>query len=233
MVDAENVMFSFTFGGQQFREKLCFCKGMHEIPVGDMPIIGILGNKFMQKHNLVIDYVDGSLHTSEVDPSNLSISDCDFFFPMEIGLSHYGLPVVAIRQNGTDIAMVADTGASENAIARQSLEEYSFNHSAIESQSLMNGMAGNGVLADEAMVDFNLVTLKEDDHAIITHNEHFMVLPYYIIPSIKIEKGEYKGEYLQPVEGIISSEFMAKHGWILDFGAKIIYKLKESIKEAV
>lgn len=233
VVDAENVMFSFAFGGHQFHEKLCYCKGMHEIPVGDMPIIGILGNKFMQKYGLVIDYLDGSLHSSEVNPCNLAISDCEFFFPMEIGLSNYGLPVVDIRQNGNDIAMVADTGATNNAIAKQSLDEYAFSHSALESKSEVNGMVGNSVVADEAMVDFNLVTLKEKEHSEISFNEHFMVLPYYIIPSVKIENGDYKGEYLPPVEGIISSAFMAKHGWILDFGAKIIYKLKEPLKEAV
>lgn len=35
-----------------------------------------------------------------------------------------------------------------------------------------------------------------------------------------------KGEPLPPIEGLISSEFMAQQGWVLDFGAQIIYKPK-------
>jgi hypothetical protein len=77
----------------------------------------------------------------------------------------------------------------------------------------------------EAMVNFYLLTMKGDCVVGIFHHDLFKVSPHYIYTP---QEGLYDedGEQLQPVEAIICSPFMAKEGWILDFGAKIIYKRK-------
>jgi hypothetical protein len=43
------------------------------------------------------------------------------------------------------------------------------------------------------------------------------------------------GKQLPPIEALISSSFMAKQGWVLDFGAEIIYRRKSPalLKDAV
>ena len=51
------------------------------------------------------------------------------------------------------------------------------------------------------------------------------IYPDYLLSSDKLERDE-NGEPLPPVDGLISSEFMAKQGWVLDFGAGIIYNKK-------
>ena len=66
------------------------------------------------------------------------------------------------------------------------------------------------------------------------HRSLFKVIPHYIynLPQDSCDKD---GEPLPPVEAVICSPFMAKEGWILDFGAEIIYRRKSTVllKDAV
>jgi len=212
-------------GSHQIREDFDLCNDFHLWNHGGMNIIGIIGTSLLCKYGLVIDYSEGTLHTSNVNPGNLAISDCDYFFPLEIGLNCYRLPVVAISQNDVEVVMLADTGATNNAIAQQSLKDKGFNHSYLDSKDVMNGLVG-GVEVDQATVDFNLLTLvSNNDVAEVSHQDHFMVMPHQIISSEDVGC-DVNGEQIPPVEGLISSDFMAKQGWALDFGAKIIYKRK-------
>ena len=224
-IESTQVQFSFVLGSHQIREDFCLCNDSHIWNQCGMTIIGIIGTTFLCRHNLVIDYNEGTLHTSDVNPENLSISDCDYFFPMEIGLKCYRLPVVAIKQNDAEVVMMADTGATNNSIAKQSLKDKGFSHSYLDSKDVMNSLVGI-VEVDQATVDFNLLTLDaKGDVAEVSHHDHFMVMPHHIIPSEETGCDE-NGEQIPPVEGLISSDFMAKQRWVLDFGAKIIYKRK-------
>ena len=90
LIATDSVRFSFVFGGIQYCDKFCIYEDYQCEKVEDIPIIGILGNEFMQKHSLVIDYNEYTLHSSNATPENLNISECDFFFPMGIGLDYYG-----------------------------------------------------------------------------------------------------------------------------------------------
>lgn len=224
-METNKVEFSFVLGSRQICEVFYLYEDFHNSVLPDMSIIGIIGINLLCKLGLVIDYTEGFLHTSTVNPSNLTIADCDYFFPLEIGLNCYGLPVVAIRQNDADLVMLADTGATNNVIAIQSLNENGFKHSYLGCKDSITGLNG-GVEVDQAIVDFNLLTLDENnDEAETSHHDLFMVMPCYIIQSDEAGYDE-NGEPLPPVEGLISSEFMAQQGWALDFGARIIYKRK-------
>ena len=225
IVETTKVEFSFVLGNHQLQDDFFLCDVFHNMALNDKSIIGIIGTNFLRNHNLVIDYADGSLHTSNANPSNLVIADCDYFFPLEIGFNYYGLPVVAIRQNGTDLVMVADTGATDNMIAVQSLRDNGFKYSYLDSKDIVSGLNGD-IEVDQATVDFNLLTLDENNNANeVSHNNLFKVSPNFLIPSDELGRDK-NGEPLPPIEGLISSEFMAKQGWVLDFGAGIIYKKK-------
>ena len=54
---------AFTFEGKQFIEPFCISDNDNYIPsnVGGLPIIGILGNLFLQNYNLSIDYSNTTL----------------------------------------------------------------------------------------------------------------------------------------------------------------------------
>ena len=224
MVQTSLAKSHFAFGGKQFHESFCIYGNDMELPakIGDLPLLGILGNLFMQQNHLTIDYSDYTLHTSDVNPENLSISDCEFFFPMEIGMERYNLPVLALRKNDDVIVLLADTGATNNMIAAQSIEDFGLNCRFLESTDVISGIAGSTEVHD-AMMDFSLLTYTEGDPGVVHREDLFKVTPHYIITP---EAGECDkdGELLPPIVGIIGSPFMAKEKWALDFGAGLIYR---------
>ena len=226
MVTTSLAKFHFVLGGEQFHESFCIKEGDIQIPskIDGMPIIGILGNLFMQKYRLAIDYSDYTLHMSNVTPANLPISECDFFFPMEIGLERYGLPILAVRQNGNDLVALADTGATGNMIAMQSITDNGFDCRYLGTSDTITGIGGETEVKD-AMMKFCLLTLTESETDVVYHEDVFKVTPHYMITP---EEGlcDKNGVQLPPVVGIIGSPFMAKEGWVLDFGVKYIYKKK-------
>ena len=218
--------FHFVLGGEQFHESFGITEGDINIieKVDDLPLVGVLGNIFMQQHNLAIDYSDYTLHTSDVNPDNLPISACDFFFPMEIGLERYGLPVLAIRQNGSDLVAMADTSATDNMIAMQSIKDNGFDCQVLDTTDVISGIGGEMEVRD-AKMRFSLLTLTEDDTEVVNHEDSFKVTSEYMITPEE-GKCDKNGVQLPPVVGVIGSPFMAKEGWVLDFGVKYIYKRK-------
>lgn len=229
----EYVNFSFAFGGSQFHEE--FGINAVNLPklVGDLQIIGILGIDFMQRHQLVIDYSDFTVHTSDITPENLNINDCDFFTPMTIGLKYYNMPLLSMHQNGKEIMVLADTGASNNMLASQTIADNSFECHYLDSTDIITGLAGN-IETKEAIVNFNLLTLIGDEIGKLAYHDLFKVTPNYIYTPMD-DCCDEEGEPLPPIEAIICSPFMAKEGWILDFGAEIMFKRKREtcFKEAV
>lgn len=233
VLNAKNVRFSFALGGKQFTDTFCLSNQCLPIKMEGMDVIGILGIPFFIQHQLVIDYHDFTLHTSEISPNNLSTSDCDFFFPMEIGLQFYDLPVLSIKQNGKELVTLVDSGATDNMIAEKTLNDNGFNYKRTRGKDTMNGVTGQ-IDVNKALVGFNMLSLLGDDIVEISRYEPFAVLPCNVFTP-KNDESDTNGEQLPPIELLIGSPFLAKEGWILDFGAKIIYKRKSSdhLKEAV
>ena len=222
MVSVDYVNFSFAFGGSQFSEVFGISNINLPKVIGELQIIGILGIAFMQQHNLVIDYDNFTIHTSDVNADNLRINDCDFFVPMSLGLKYYNMPLLFMYQNGKEIIALADTGASNNIVASQTITNNGFECQYLDDMDTIIGLAGS-VDMKEAMVGFNLLTLKEDDVEVLSHNELFKMAPHYVYVPKEGECDE-NGKQLPPIEAIISAPFMAKEGWLLDFGSRIIYK---------
>lgn len=226
-LEVKEVDFSFAMGGRLYHEEFLVSDQCNQLPQikGKYPTIGILGNIFFLKHNLAVDFSDFTLHTSHATPENLPISDCEFFFPMEIGLKSYGLPVLSIRKDGKDIVAMADSGATNNMIASQTIEEHGFDCQYLEKTEEVLGLTGE-IETPKAMIGFSLLTLAEDDKVCeVSHKETFNIFPRYIMVPKK-KNSDNNSEQLPPVEAMISSTFMAKEGWVLDFGIKFIYKRK-------
>ena len=233
VLNAKNVRFSFALGGKQFTDTFCLSPQSLPIKMKGMDVIGILGVPFFIQHQLVIDYHDFSLHTSEVSPNNLSTSDCDFFFPMEIGLHFYNLPVLSIKQNGKELVTLVDSGATDNMIAEKTLNDNGFDYKRTKGKDTMNGVKGQ-IDVNKVLVGFNVLSLMGDDIVEISRYEPFAVLPCNVFTP-KNDESDTNSEQLPPIELLVGSPFLANEGWILDFGAKIIYKRKSSdhLKEAV
>ena len=217
---ADFVHFSFSFGGEQFNEDFGIDKDCHLGNVEDLPIIGLLGNKFMQQHGLVIDYSDYTVHTSDIHLTGLCASYCDFIFPMETGLKNYGFPVLAIHHDETDAAVLADTGSSANVVSTQCISQCDLKCEYKDENETLNGLKGTSE-ARWANVSFNLLTLREDCAESIPFHDSFMVINHPVA-----EGYVFNDDVSQPIEGLIGSPFMAKEGWTLDFAQKVIYKRK-------
>ena len=233
VMKSNNVRFSFAMGGRQFHDTFCLSTNALPIQVKGMKVVGILGIRFLKQHGLVIDYSDYSLHTSCVNPDNLSISDCDYFFPMEIGLNNYGLPVVAVIQNKKEIVALVDTGATSNMIAKQTVNSHNFNCSRTNEKDVMMGITGE-VEVEEAIIKFNLATLTGTSIKQLSRHANFYLLPHYVFTPSE-EFCDAKDEQRPPIEVAIGSPFMARQGWVIDFGAKIIYRRRKTnaLREAV
>ena len=223
-MDTDVVKFSFALGGRLFQDTFSLCTRPLPVHVEGMKVIGILGVSFMQQHRLVIDYYDFTLHTSDVNPGNLRISDCDFFFPMEIGLKHYSVPVISIKQKGKDLVTLIDTGSFENMIAEQAMVENAFKCQRIDEKHVIYDIIGKFEV-EEACVRFKMVSLGENRIFEQVKYDRFSVLSHNIFTPKENDCDE-NGEQLPPIELLIGSYFMALEGWTLDFGAKIMYKLK-------
>lgn len=224
IVTLRTIRFSFALGGKYFHE--VFCVNDNRLPQidGDCPIIGILGINFMQQYGLAIDYSNFTFHTSDVRPDNLKVSDCDFFFPMEIGLKYYGLPIMRMGQGEKEIVAIADTGSTNNMIAEQSLSNNSFHCEYLDSMDIIRGLS-NTVETKDAIVKFDLLSLRGTEESAIEYKDIFKVHSQYFIET-DVDDCDEDGVQVPPVAALIGSPFMAKEGGVLDFGANIIYKRK-------
>jgi hypothetical protein len=155
---------------------------------------------------------------------------------MGYGLVYYGIPLLAMIQGEKQIFTMADTGASFNVIAKQTINVNGFEYQYMGETDSISGLCGSETEAENAIVRFKLETMKGGDGAFddISYNSQFKVIPHYpyTLPQGSSDKN---GLLLPPVEAIISSPFMAKEGWVLDFGADIVYKRKnkDCLKETV
>lgn len=225
VITAKNIHFSFALGGAQFQEQFCLLdETNHENCVEMPPIIGILGLRFMMKHHLVIDYSDFSFHASNVSHNNLSTSDCDFFFPMGIGMKYYNLPVLALVQDDWELVALVDTGAECNVISSSVLSEDGIKCQFLEGIDTIYGMAGF-LEVQTAELDFGLLNVKETETEEIKRKDCFKIIPHVVKDPIEGVCGDYDDQP-DSIEAVIGSSFMAKEGWSLDFGTMIIYKLK-------
>ena len=224
VMQAKQVRFSFILGNIQFDETFCVKSEPLDISIKGMTVIGILGHIFLQQQRLVIDYRDFTLHTSEITPKNFSTSDCDFFFPMVAGLKIYGVPVVPIIQNGAELVTLVDTGATNNVIANQALMDHEFKCEHLNSTDVMKGISGQ-VDVHDAKVWFSMLSLYGDDVVELSCCSLFKVLPHNIF-TLPDEVRDKDGDPYPPINVLLGAPFMASQGWILDFGAKIIYKRK-------
>ena len=50
------------------------------MPIDDMMFVGVLGNRFMQKHRLAIDYTNMTVHTSNMTNEELNNGKYEFVF---------------------------------------------------------------------------------------------------------------------------------------------------------
>ena len=221
--EVTDVELNFTLQSMVCKETFSVCD-IDYPQLYEYPVIGLLGNDFLFKHKLALDYSDCTLHTSNINISNLSLADCEYFSQIDLTNKNYRLPVVSLKLNGKQIVAGVDSGATSNLIAKQSIDKSKVPFFSLGDGDTMVGSNGQ-VATQMGIIPFSTVSASEKGEKVIEAVAIFNIIQDYIIPSQNMV-GENKGQQVPPVEALLCSSFIASQGWILDFGACIIYKRK-------
>ena len=77
--------------------------------------------------------------------------------------------------------------------------------------------------ARKGKVEFGVKGFASDTQAAVnTYNDDFMVVEQHVL--FDAQGKDEDGDDLPPVEMLLGSAFLGREGWVLDFGAKAMYK---------
>ena len=221
----EMVNFSFCMGDHSLQDVFCIATEAFPAKVTGNEVLGILGLKFLRTYGMVLDYSNFTLHTSCLDQASFNPAECEYFFPMQLGLDYYGLPVVCLKQNGKEIITIIDTGATNNILAEKTVTENNFICTRLNEKEIINGISGS-FEAENAIIQFNLESIiGEEETTEIEKRGRFSISPHYIYEPSQSEC-KSAGEQLPPIEGLLAAPFIAANRWVLDFKAGIVYRNK-------
>ena len=215
--------FQFELDGESFQEKFYFFENQHLMQIDDMMFVGVLGNRFMQKYRLAIDYSKMSIHTSTIKLETLRAGKCKFIIPLEYGLKNYNAPILNLNGSEYNPIVVADTGCDDLTISKKAIEDNNLSYQLTGRVLPIVGPNGS-FEANECILDFSFTTHFDNDFNKQSYQETAEILPYSLNVTDEGECDE-DGKLLSPIDGMIGSPFMARHKWVLDFGGKVIYRL--------
>ncbi len=180
-------------------------------------IIGLLGSRFLYKHQLVVDFEKECLRSS--DSEKISQSGKSFFFPMNLGMRFFGSPVVGYVKDNIEYFCIVDTGCSLSTLTDKGME------GAIvcedhNKKGKAEGLSGN-IETKHARISLSLYSYGdlEGDAKVVETEDEFQIISGrdYIIP---VKEG------VPSISGLLSTEFMLKRNWILDYENLVIYANK-------
>lgn len=183
---------------------------------GENSIIGVLGAGFMRQHGLVLDYAQQCVRSSEL--TSFSEEGKIFVCPMNAGFHAYGIPLVCLTKGEDDFFCVADSGCSNSALTQYAMEKVAISYERINGQQTMFTISGEET-TNIAKVNFSLLSINDDE---IKSN----LLPntdVFLITTGQKHICWCDNKNIPPISGLISSEFMLRNKWILDFNVGYIY----------
>lgn len=227
-VECQGASLVFRIGNHTFSDTFYINNNMDFERIFDCQFIGIIGFDFLIRNNLVLDYETETLHTS-VGRIDGNPDDYAFLFPISFGLNQYNLPVVGLVYGEKEFMMVADSGADETVITKHMMDE---------SGNCLNRLSENGSVtcftADTLKtalydVTFCIVTIggTVKKPKLYIQNDTVQVVSkcQYIIDGLK----DAEGNDLIPLSGLLSSGFMLRNKWVLDFGTGMMYQRKDVV----
>ena len=221
-VECQGYKLSFHIGNGVFNDTFYVNEDMDFGQMFEGPFIGIIGHEFLRKNSIVLDYETETLHASsgtiEGNPE-----DYEFFFPMSFGLKQYNIPVIGLVYGDKEYVMVADSGANETVITK-----YFMDDAGICAKHLGNDGTVTCFTTDTletALCDVTLSIISvggtPEHPKLYTQNDKAQVISncQYIMEGLK----DAEGNDLMPISGMLSSEFMLRNKWVLDFGTGVMY----------
>ena len=138
---------------------------------------------------------------------------------MSVGYYAYGIPLVCLTNGEEEFFCVADSGCNTNTLTRHAMENGTKNYEHIDGQNALYTISGESI-TDLAKVDFSLMSVWEDEQkeaGLIPDTDIFQII------SGQKHLCWCDNEEIPPISGLISSGFMLRNKWILDFNVGYIY----------
>lgn len=221
-VECQGYSLSFRIGNGMFSDTFYVNKDFDFDQMFNCPFIGIIGIEFLMSNNIALDYETETLHTSD-GSVDVNPEDYAFFFPLSFGVLQYNIPVVGLVYGSKEYLMVADSGTDDTIITKQLIDDAGI---------CVRHLGGDGAITCFTTESFESATYEvtlsiisvggtEECPKLYTQNDKVQVISncQYIIDGFKDEEGND----LTPISGLLSSSFMHRNKWILDFGIGAIY----------
>ena len=194
----------------------------------DCQFIGIIGHQFLIRNNLVLDYETETLHTSErrIDDN---IENYAFIFPMSFGLNQYNIPVIGLVYGEKEFMMVADSGADETVITKYMMDQSGNCVKRLGESGTVTYFTADTLKTALYDVILSIVSIGGTvrEPRLYTQNDTVQVISkcQHIIEGLK----DAEGNDLIPISGLLSSGFMLRNKWVLDFGTGMMYQRKDVV----
>lgn len=215
-VECQGYSLSFRIGNEVFSDTFYVNENMDFGQMFDGLFIGIIGHGFLRKNNMVLDYETETLHASagsiEGNPE-----DYAFFFPMSYGLKQYNIPVVGLVYCDKEYVMVADSGANASVITKHMMDDAGICVRYFDNDGTVICFTTDTL--DTVLCDVLLSIISvggtPECPKLYTQNDKAQVINNYqhIMEGLK----DPEGNDLMPVSGMLSSDFMLRNKWVLDF----------------
>ena len=175
---------------------------------------------------MVLDYKTETLHTSEGSIKG-NPEDYAFFFPMSYGLKQYNIPVVGLVYGDKEYLMVADSGANDMVITKHLMDDAGICVRHLDNDGTVTCFTTDTL--ETALYDVTLSIISvggtPECPKLYTQNDKAQVISncQYIMDGLK----DAEGNDLRPISGMLSSNFMHKNKWVLDFGTGVMFQRKD------
>lgn len=217
--ECQGVDFTFKMGNQVFTQ-VFYVNDNVDFDKITGELIGIIGYRFLIEHALVLDYGTQSLHASRGFDGNLEA--CEFFFPMEYGITNYEIPVVGATVGDAEFIMIADSGCQDTVITKHTLARAGLSGKPPVRTETVSGFDNRPIACSVYRVNLNLLTIaREGDTQLREYSDEVRVISTarHIMDNYKDDNGND----MPPISGLLSSSFMLSHKWVLDFALCYIY----------
>lgn len=220
--ECQGYKLSFRIGNGVFSDTFYVNEYMDFDQMFNGPFIGIIGHEFLRNNSIVLDYETETLHASDRTIEG-NPDDYAFFFPMSYGLKQYNIPIVGLVYGDKEYLMVADSGANETVITKHLMDDAEICVKHLGDDGTVTCFTADTLETALCDVTLSIISVGGTPECpkLYTQNDKVQVISncQYIMEGLK----DAEGNDLTPVSGMLSSEFMLRNKWVLDFGTGVMY----------
>lgn len=222
-VKCQGISFNFKMGNGEFADTYYVNETIDFNAMFDGALIGIIGHEFLRKNKLVLDYNKEELRHSDGKLAE-EVNDYEFFFPMEFGLKKYNLPIVGIASGEKEYILVADSGANSTIMTKHVVEDAGICKEILSNEGDVTCFSNETMNTDFCHVTLSLVSVggtTKEPKLFVGEDIVQTISDYeYLMDGLK----DPEGNDVPPICGLLSSVFMHRNKWVLDFGVGLMYK---------